>query len=74
MIFNINKFYNLLILFTLINIILLLLLFINNIFIKNYNKKFNITNKNNFNIEIINKYLILYIDIYNNFKLKNNIF
>jgi len=44
---------------------LLLLLFINNISIKNYSKKFNIVNKNNFNIKIINKYLILYISIYN---------
>jgi len=39
---------------------------------KNYNKKFNITNKNNFNIKIINKYLILRINVYNNFKLKDN--
>jgi len=39
---------------------------------KNYGKKFNITNKNNFNIEIINGYLILCISAYNNFKLKDN--
>ena len=41
---------------------------------KNYSKKFNIANKNNLNIKIINKYLILYMSVYNNFKLKNNIF
>ena len=41
---------------------------------KNYSKKFNIINKDNFNIKIINKYLILHINVYNNFKLKNNIF
>jgi len=41
---------------------------------KNYNEKFNIINKNNFNIKIINEYLILHINIYDNFKLKNNIF
>ena len=39
---------------------------------KNYNEKFNIINKNNFNIKIVNKYLILCISVYNNFKLKNN--
>jgi len=54
--------------------VLLLLLFINNIFIKNYNKKFNIINKNNFNIKIINKYLISRISAYNNFKLRDNTF
>jgi len=41
---------------------------------KNYSKKFNIVNKNNFNIEIINEYLISHINAYNNFKLKDNIF
>jgi len=55
-----------------LHITLLLLLFINNILIKNYNKKFNIANKNNFNIKIINEYLILHISAYNNFKLKDN--
>jgi len=54
--------------------VLLLLLFINSIFMKNYDKKFNIVNKDNFNIEIINEYLILRISIYNNFKLKDDIF
>ena len=41
---------------------------------KNYNKKFNIANKDNLNIKIINKYLILRINAYNNFELKNNTF
>jgi len=41
---------------------------------KNYSKKFNIINKDNFNIKIINKYLILYINVYDNFKLKDDTF